>query len=155
MTFYPSFTIRTLVDSNRCSATFCVSSQGGNGGIQRFKRLNRIFKGASPLARLLGLPTISVQSASKSGARGRVPAGWLEKMNPGVIVIGEAPSEHLHYYDGYNVITQNTAGDITFDCQTAKTHVYASEPNYSVDYLDDEQMPNEYGFYVGTLKTKG
>src|SRR5437016_2516065 len=46
---------------------------------------------------------------------GMVPTDWLEQMQPGLIIIGEAPSEYLNYYQGYNSITQNSAGDITFD----------------------------------------
>jgi beta-lactamase superfamily II metal-dependent hydrolase len=87
-------------------------------------------------------------------ASGRVPSSWLEKIKPMLIVIGEAPSEHLHYYDGYNKITQNCAGDITFDCVAGKTHIYVSEPDYSVDFLDNEEMPDEHGFYIGTLNVK-
>jgi len=82
---------------------------------------------------------------------GKVPADWLDEMNPKLIIIGEAPSEHLNYYEGYNTITQNSAGDIAMDCETGKTHIYVSDPYYSVEFLDDEQMPNTYGNYIGTL----
>lgn len=54
------------------------------------------------------LPETDVLFAPHHGrASGKVPTKWLEQMNPGLIIIGEAPSEYLHYYDGYNVITQN------------------------------------------------
>jgi len=87
---------------------------------------------------------------------GTVPNGWLEQIDPNLIVIGEAPSEHLNYYFGYNTVTQNSAGDITFECGLGQTHVYVSNPNYSVDFLPDEGMPDTYGsYYIGTLKTKG
>ena len=29
---------------------------------------------------------------------GRVPESWLDKIMPKLIIVGEAPSEHLHYY---------------------------------------------------------
>jgi len=86
---------------------------------------------------------------------GKVPADWLEKIKPRLIIIGEAPAEHLNYYQGYNTITQNSAGDITLDCDPGKTHIYASNRDYSVDFLDDERMPDSYGGkYIGTLKVR-
>lgn len=83
---------------------------------------------------------------------GKVPTGWLEAMNPKLIVIGEAPSEYLNYYEGYDTITQNSAGHITFECVSGRVHIYVSNQNYSVDFLDDESMPDKYGTYIGTLK---
>jgi beta-lactamase superfamily II metal-dependent hydrolase len=83
---------------------------------------------------------------------GKVPATWLEKIKPKLIVIGEAPSEHLNYYWGYNTITHNSACDITFECESGMTHIYVSERWYSVDFLVDEGKPNTYGWYIGTLK---
>jgi beta-lactamase superfamily II metal-dependent hydrolase len=82
---------------------------------------------------------------------GKVPAGWLEQMEPQVIIIGEAPSEHLNYYSGYNTITQNSAGDITMECVEGKTHFYVSNYDYSVDFLADEHKIDDYGKYIGTL----
>jgi beta-lactamase superfamily II metal-dependent hydrolase len=82
---------------------------------------------------------------------GTVPARWLEQMDPKLIVIGEAPSMHLNYYVGYNTITQNSAGDITFDCEPGRTHIYVSNPDYSVDFLDEENMPDIHGKYIGSL----
>jgi hypothetical protein len=87
---------------------------------------------------------------------GRLPSEWLEQIDPNVIVIGEAPSEHLHYYPGYNTITQNSALDITMDCVEGMIHIYVFDEDYSVDFLDDEQLPSsDYGKYLGTLATRG
>jgi beta-lactamase superfamily II metal-dependent hydrolase len=84
---------------------------------------------------------------------GRIPTSMLETIAPKIIVIGEAPSEYLHYYDGYNTITQNSAGDITFDFVTGKVHVYVSERYYSVGFLSNENVQNQsLGYYLGTLK---
>lgn len=83
---------------------------------------------------------------------GTVPANWLKKIKPRLIIIGEAPAEHLNYYEEYNTITQNSAGDITLECVAGKTHVYVSNQDYSVDFLDDEDMPGTYGKYIGTLQ---
>lgn len=86
---------------------------------------------------------------------GTVPGEWIDQMDPKLIVIGEAPSEHLNYYDGYNTLTQNSAWDITLDCLAGKTHIYVSNSDYSVDFLDDEYLPDSqfYGKYLGTLQT--
>lgn len=86
---------------------------------------------------------------------GKVPADILEKLNPTIIVIGEAPGEYLYYYPGYKTITQNSAKDITFMCETGKVHVYVSSPTYSVDYLKDEGYEDDsIGYYLGSFDTK-
>ena len=82
---------------------------------------------------------------------GRVPAAWLKMIAPKVIVVGEAPSSDLTYYAGYNTLTQNSAGDITFECLQGKIHVYVSSENYSVDFLVWEAVSNTYGYYIGTF----
>jgi len=82
---------------------------------------------------------------------GKVPGDWLRSMNPKIVIVGEAPSVYLNYYDGYNTITQNSAGDITFECDSGKTHIYVSNPDYLVDSLDDENLQDSYGKYIGTL----
>lgn len=82
---------------------------------------------------------------------GKVPEDVLKILNPKIIVIGEAPSKDLNYYQGYNTITQNTAGDITFECLGNLVHVYVSSNNYSVNYLRNTNHPNLFGNYIGTL----
>lgn len=86
---------------------------------------------------------------------GKIPDAWLEKLDPQIIVIGEAPSRHLNYYTGYTKITQNRAGDITMECIDNKVHFYVSNPNYSHKELADEGMTT-YDNYVGsiTVETK-
>jgi len=83
---------------------------------------------------------------------GKVPKDWLDDMDPKIVIIGEAPSKDLNYYDGYDTITQNSADDITLECVSEKVHIYVSNQNYSVDFLDDENMADTYGKYIGTLK---
>ncbi len=83
---------------------------------------------------------------------GRVSSDVLEKIDPKIIIIGEAPSADLNYYAGYNTITQNSAGDIIFDCVENKVHVYVSSDSYSVNFLDNENKPYTYGYYIGTLR---
>jgi beta-lactamase superfamily II metal-dependent hydrolase len=99
----------------------------------------------------LKLPEVDILFASHHGRdTGNVPEEWLDKMNPKIVIIGEAPSEHLNYYNGYNTITQNSAGNIIFECVDDKVHIYVSNTNYYVDFLDDENM-NSYRNYIGTL----
>ena len=63
-------------------------------------------------------PSIDILFAPHHGRdSGKVPADVLKTLNPKIIVIGEAPSKDLNYYQGYNTITQNTAG------------VYCKEPS--------------------------
>ena len=86
---------------------------------------------------------------------GKISLDVLEKINPKIIVVGEAPSQHLNYYSGYNTITQNSAKDITFKCEAGKVHIYVSSPNYSVDYLNNEGKTDDLlGNYIGSFDTK-
>lgn len=81
---------------------------------------------------------------------GKIPDSWLEKLDPQIIVIGEAPSRHLHYYTGYKTITQNRAGDITMELVDNRVHFYVSNPNYSHNGLKDEGA-NTFENYVGSI----
>ena len=100
------------------------------------------------------LPTVDLLFAPHHGRdSGKVPEPMLSDLSPGVIVIGEAPSRHLNYYRDYNTITQNSAGDIIFDCQTGKVRIYTSK-RYEVDFLADEGCIPPHGlYYLGTLPT--
>ncbi len=101
----------------------------------------------------LDIPEIDILFAPHHGRdSGKVPCSLLEKMKPKLIVIGEAPSEHLNYYAGYNTITQNSAGDIIFDCVKGKCHIFVLNRGYEVDYLDDEAQSMKGYYYIGTLK---
>ncbi|QDQ84779.1 ComEC/Rec2 family competence protein [Paraburkholderia megapolitana] len=82
---------------------------------------------------------------------GKIPDSWLEKLDPQIIIIGEAPSRHLHYYTGYETITQNRAGDITMECVGNKIHFYVSSSNYTADHLIDEQRGNAFDNYIGSI----
>lgn len=83
---------------------------------------------------------------------GKVPSDVLATLSPKIIVVGEAPSKDLEYYSGYNTITQNSAGDITFECLENKVKIFVSNSNYSVDFLTKEKSYNiGLGHYIGTL----
>ncbi len=83
---------------------------------------------------------------------GKVPHAWLERLNPDLIVIGEAPSEYLDYYRGYNIITQNSAGDVLFETAANKVDVYVGDAAYYVDFLADDELDHSHGlYYVGSI----
>lgn len=83
---------------------------------------------------------------------GKVPSDVLVTLSPKIIIVGEAPSKDLKYYSRYNTITQNSAGDITFECLEKKVKIFASNSNYSVDFLTIEKTYNtNLGHYLGTL----
>lgn len=94
--------------------------------------------------------TTIVFAAHHGRESGKIPDSWLKILDPQIIVIGEAPSRHLNYYTGYKTITQNKAGDITFECVGEKVHVYASKVGYTNDALVNEGMSSFDG-YVGSL----
>ncbi len=90
-------------------------------------------------------PEIDILFAPHHGRdSGKVPEDVLKKLNPQIIVIGEAPSKDLNYYSGYNTIKQNSAGDIIFESLTDKVNVYVSNTNYSYDtsFLSDPETKN-------------
>lgn len=70
-----------------------------------------------------------------------------------MIVVGEAPSDELDYYSNCNTLTQNSAGDILFCCETGKTHVYVGAPSYSVNFLGEDLMLRSEGalHYLGSF----
>ena len=82
---------------------------------------------------------------------GKVPSDILEILNPKVVVIGEAPSEHLNYSSKYNTITQNSAGDIIFDIHKKRIDIYVGNSNYSVDFLKDKNK-EKFASYIGSLE---
>jgi len=81
---------------------------------------------------------------------GKIPKSILEKMDPKIIIIGEAPSSHLNYYGDYNTITQNSAGTVVFVCEGEFVHIYVSNDGYKVSFLTD-QRGVEYENYLGSL----
>jgi beta-lactamase superfamily II metal-dependent hydrolase len=99
----------------------------------------------------LDLSQVGILFAPHHGREsGKVPTELLNELAPKIVIIGEAPSSNLNYYQDYNTITQNSAGDIIFDCDTNKVHIYVSNDNYSVDFLDNEYK-TDYDGYIGTL----
>jgi beta-lactamase superfamily II metal-dependent hydrolase len=96
--------------------------------------------------------TTIVFAAHHGRDSGKIPDTWLEKLDPQIIVLGEAPSRHLHYYTGYKKVTQNKAGDITMECLGDKVHFYTSSSSYTNDALTDEGL-EDLGSdkYIGSI----
>lgn len=99
----------------------------------------------------LELPKADILFAPHHGRRtGKIPKSILDVVNPKIIVIGEADYEYLHYYQGFNTITQNTGGDITFECEKNWVHIYSSNENYRVNFLTN-RYKSTFNHYIGSL----
>lgn len=97
-------------------------------------------------------PNVDILFAPHHGRdSGRIPADILDEMDPQIIVIGEAPSKNLNYYQNYNTITQNSALTIFFECSKGWVHVYVGSASYKVDFLKDKQA-STYPNYIGSLE---
>lgn len=96
-------------------------------------------------------PEVDILFAPHHGRdSGRIPASILGQMRPKIVVIGEAPSRDLNYYQYYNTITQNSAGSIYFECVANWVHIYVASSTYSVDFLED-MGASTYNYYIGSL----
>jgi len=83
---------------------------------------------------------------------GKLKENILKKLNPKIIIIGEADSKDINYYQGYNTITQNTAGDVIFNCVNSEIDIFVSNSNYSVSFLNDKYKSDlDDNHYIGTL----
>lgn len=101
----------------------------------------------------VSLPKVNLLFAPHHGRiTGRIPDKWINAMDPDIVIMGEADSEDSDYasYPNHNKIRQNSAKDITFECIDKKVHCYSSNPDYSVDFLEDEGA-NTFDYYLGTL----
>ena len=91
---------------------------------------------------------------------GAVPKDLLNALDPQIIVIGNAPSNHISYGDSRKTITQNSAGDLTFVNEGGYIHIYSQN---KVDNLPDnlekinyKNIHNTPGsmYYCGSLKVR-
>lgn len=104
------------------------------------------------IKRDLKLSKVNILFAPHHGRdSGKIPQSLLDILKPNVIVIGEAPAANLNYYQGYNTITQNSAGDITFMNDDKDIHIYVSNKDYKVNFLKNKYK-SEYNYYLGTLE---
>lgn len=102
------------------------------------------------------VPKTSIVFAPHHGRKsGRIPSELLDKLSPKIIVVGEAPCEDLHYYSGYNTITQNTAGDIVFEVSDNVVDIFVSNQSYSKkDWMYTNCLHNNHFglYYIGSIK---
>lgn len=100
-------------------------------------------------------PKVDVLFAPHHGRKtGHVSSDVLDKMAPKVIVIGEAPSKDLDYYNNYETIKQNSAGDITFVAERGKVDVYVENTSYGYNvssFHNDGLNNTEDGKYLGSF----
>ena len=117
-----------------------------------FGDLENIFM--EKIKNLIELPKADIIFAPHHGRySGKIPLEWMKNIDPKIVVIGEAPSEKINYLSNYNTITQNTAGNILFDCGTGVVDVYVSNKNYSVNFLQNKRKVDNYNSkYIGTFK---
>jgi len=103
-------------------------------------------------------PEVDVLFAPHHGREsGKVSSDVLKKLKPQIIIIGEAPSQNLNYYPGYNTLTQNSAGDIVLECIDKLVNVYISNDSYSYDTSFLENISNinkTLGNYIGSFIPK-
>jgi hypothetical protein len=96
------------------------------------------------------LPRVEIVFAPCHG-RARMPARWIEQIDPQVVVLGEASAEHSEYYEDRNHIRQKATGDITFECLEGVTHVYVGSDTYQAEFLEDRGIPDRFGPYLGSV----
>lgn len=94
--------------------------------------------------------TTVVFAAHHGRESGKIPHAWLEKLDPQVIIIGEAPSRHLNYYTGYMTITQNSVGNITMDCEGDRVHFYVGNAGFTHRGMNNENQ-NAFPNYLGSI----
>ncbi len=85
---------------------------------------------------------------------GKIPKEWLDMTCPKLIVIGEAPSEHLNYYKGYLTITQNSAKDIVFEADEDYINIYVRNitENNKKDLINRGLVDKYNLYYLGSIK---
>lgn len=101
------------------------------------------------------IPQVDILFQPHHGRKsGSVPTDLLEALNPKLIIIGNAPSEHIDYGDSRQTITQNTAGDILFKNCDKGVHIYTknkidNKPTCLKNILYIDKYHDWY--YIGTL----
>ena len=85
---------------------------------------------------------------------GKIPKSILDEIEPKLIIIGEAESDYLEYYEGYNTITQNSAKDIVLDCEDQEVNIYTTS-DFNNDFLKQKNRKKYWEtdeIYRGTLE---
>lgn len=101
------------------------------------------------------IPQVDILFAPHHGRKsGKVPTELLQELNPKIIIIGDAPSKHIHYYDTEKTITQNSSGDISFECLKNKVRIYTKNKidNLPRKLIKETIFPPKGWNYCGTLQ---
>ena len=88
---------------------------------------------------------------------GHIPSSLMDKLTPKLVIVGEAPSDELDYYSGYDTITQNTAGDILFETNGDYLDIFVSKSSYKkTDGIvqNDNHGSHDGMKYLGSVKEK-
>ena len=83
---------------------------------------------------------------------GKVPKYVMDRLNPDLVVIGESNSEYLDYYQGYDTVTQNRAGDIRLECLEGEVLIYCADKDYDPKFKHIAPIWNKYKTGRGWLK---
>lgn len=139
--------------ANNVSAVIRYSVEGG-ASFMWLGDLETAFM--ESIAENITLQKTTVVFASHHGrTSGKLPDSWLKKLDPQIIVIGEAPSRHLHYYSGYDTVTQNMAGDIVMEAAADKLHFFVGNESYECNSLRKDQKVKQNSYsgltYIGSL----
>jgi hypothetical protein len=134
----------------------CIIKYSLNGGVTAIWMGDLKAEFMEKIIDKVSLPKTNLLFAPHHGRKsGRIPQKWIDAMEPDIIVMGEANSNDSDYasYPDYNKIRQNSGKNLTFECEGSKVHCYSSNPDYTVDFLDDEGA-NSFDYYFGTLNIK-
>lgn len=94
--------------------------------------------------------TTVVFAAHHGRESGKIPDAWLEKLDPQVIILGEAPERNLAYYTGYKTIGQNLVGDVTMELKGDRVHFYVGQSGYEHKGLTNENQTS-FTNYLGSI----
>lgn len=104
----------------------------------------------------INIPPVDVLFHPHHGRKSSAPPKTLlEKLNPKIIVIGNAPADDLNYDNPDKTITQNKAGDVIFVNEGNYVHIYTqnvyNEVPKCLKKLWWKTNIEEYGNYIGSL----
>lgn len=101
------------------------------------------------------LPKTNILFAPHHGRKtGKIPDKWIKQLDPDIIIMGEANSKDSDYssYINYNILRQNSAKNIRFECEDNQINIFSTNPNYTVNFLkDDNIISYEDDYYIGSI----
>lgn len=108
-----------------------------------------------------GIPCVNILFQPHHGRKSAsIPSELLDALDPQLIIIGNAPSEHINYGDSRMTITQNTSGDLVFVNDGGYVHIYSQNKLYyrpsCLKFLQSKCESPDKGtpYYCGSLKLR-